>query len=148
MTRDMAPTYAPCEVCGEPTRSRYKVCYPREGVSECRAEYQRRAHQRARLENLCRLAEDQDWTCGWCKKPLPRNLDRVHEDHIIPRINGGPVRPRWNRQAVHGWCNQEKGNIITAVAHQLAQEHGIKLTTSQRQRYERFNYSYDGPWYG
>ena len=72
------------------------------------------------------LAAWNGWICAWCWSPLPAALTGAEADHIIPRAVGGP-HDAWNRQILHGRCNQEKKAALTPEARALAKTHGLAL---------------------
>jgi 5-methylcytosine-specific restriction endonuclease McrA len=117
---------APCDICGNPTRT--AVCR-RESQRRHRVAYYRGrpALSKAARQALVReLATEQGWECTWCTLSLPASLEDVQLDHVIPVSLDGPD-DRWNRSVVHGGCNVDKGNKITARAIELAAEHGLTL---------------------
>jgi 5-methylcytosine-specific restriction endonuclease McrA len=77
------------------------------------------------------LAERQEWICPWCSQYLPSSLSRTHVDHVIPRASGLVIEEDWNFQLLHGRCNQQKSDRITAQAVALAAEHGLVLAAGE-----------------
>ena len=88
-----------CASCGEIFRRRST----RRHCLRCRppGESGIRAH-------LPTLIRQQDGLCGICGKSLPKELDDIHVDHIIPRVHGGRDVVD-NLQATHARCNLSKG---------------------------------------
>lgn len=64
------------------------------------------------------IFERDDWVCGLCREPIPRDAPRrdpmsASLDHIVPLSLGGLHSPE-NTQAAHLICNGRKGNRVTA----------------------------------
>jgi 5-methylcytosine-specific restriction endonuclease McrA len=85
------------------------------------------------MEHKHRLAAAQDYTCPWCKLPLPDDFADTSVDHIIPRVRGGPDLA-WNLQLLHARCNSSKWGALTDEAVALAAEHGIILVAPRPPR--------------
>jgi 5-methylcytosine-specific restriction endonuclease McrA len=70
---------------------------------------QKTYHARRKLKRL-RAAEKQNWQCHWCGHMMCR-VDgcqhRVTLDHVVPRHNGGTLRPG-NFVAACFKCNSER----------------------------------------
>jgi hypothetical protein len=87
-----------------------------------------RRRKRKRIKLATRLAMAQGWTCTWCQRPLPEDLDGTVVDHVIPQSAGGPDEA-WNFELLHLPCNGPGGkwDTITLKAWDLAVRHGLAL---------------------
>lgn len=86
-------------------------------------------HSPAELRRRVELAEQQDWTCSWCGRPLlPEDIGtgRTQVDHVIPVRRGGP-HTSWNKELLHSGCNASKGDRMTARAWDLARRHAVDV---------------------
>jgi HNH endonuclease len=119
-----------CGVCGLPVPAGEKFCrWPfgaRAGDGQPDGEVAGWASHS--LAFMTELVELQHWRCPWCGDCLPDSPRGTAIDHIIPRVYGGPHR-RWNLQLLHQGCNSAKGKKITAEALELADAHGVTIST-------------------
>lgn len=130
-SRDALSAYKPNELGGA------VETYP-DGREVCRDTSAGRTEYRRRTEAMWRR---QKFRCGWCGNPLARA--EATFDHTDPRGMGGARqddrivfldtqgRQRWMNQAVHGWCNVEKGS--RRISRTVYMELNIKVRLNDRE---------------
>lgn len=79
---------------------------------------------RAAFERLKQTVEFQQWKhdqfqvqqglCAWCRRPIPRSLEKVHVDHAMPIFHGGTNKYD-NLVLAHASCNMEKWIRVDAT---------------------------------
>jgi 5-methylcytosine-specific restriction endonuclease McrA len=125
------PVYKPCEICETPTYSSFGICKRspacRTALRIARRKGQSRGDNRGLLGALKYLLALRDgFTCNWCGKRLPSDLNETNIDHIVP-CSVYHCDDHWNLQILHEKCNKMKSSVVTDNALILAAMHGIGI---------------------